>query len=119
MAQTVRELMSPDPKTIDAKESVAKVATVLRDEGVGAVVVVDGKRLKGIVTDRDIAIRAVAHRKDPWTTTVGEIASQQLASLPEPLNPIDDATPIQREDDEATRTRHPTLRDTPPRSPGE
>lgn len=81
MAQTVRELMSPDPKTIDAKESVAKVATVMRDEGVGAVVVVDGTRLKGIVTDRDIAIRAVADRKDPWTTTVGEIASQQLASL--------------------------------------
>lgn len=81
MAQTVRELMSPDPTTIDAKESVAKVATVMRDEGVGAVVVLDGKRLKGIVTDRDIAIRAVADRKDPWTTTVGEIASQQLASL--------------------------------------
>lgn len=81
MAQTVRELMSPDPKTIDAKESVAKVATVMRDEGVGAVVVVDGTKLRGIVTDRDIAIRAVADRKDPWTTTVGEIASHQLASL--------------------------------------
>lgn len=81
MAQTIRELMSPDPKTIDAKESVAKVAVLMRDEGVGAVVVVDGRRLKGIVTDRDIAIRAVADRKDPWTTTVGEIASQQLASL--------------------------------------
>lgn len=81
MAQTIGELMSPDPKTIDAKESVAKLATVMRDAGVGAVVVVDGQKLKGIVTDRDIAIRAVADRKDPWTTSVGEIASQQLVSL--------------------------------------
>lgn len=81
MAQTIRELMSPDPRTIDAKESVTKVARVMRDGGVGAVVVVDGSQLMGIVTDRDIAIRAVADGKDPSTTSVGEIASQQLASL--------------------------------------
>lgn len=81
MAQTIRELMSPDPQTIDAKESVAKVATVMRDQGVGAVIVVDENHLMGIVSDRDIAIRAVADGKDPATTSVGEIASQQLASL--------------------------------------
>ena len=81
MAQTIRELMSPDPRTIDVKESVTKVARVMRDGGVGAVVVVDGSQLMGIVTDRDIAIRAVADGKDPSTTSVGEIASQQLASL--------------------------------------
>lgn len=81
MAQTIRELMSPDPQTIDAKESVATVARVMRDQGVGAVIVVDGSQLMGIVTDRDIAIRAVADGKDPSTTSVGDIASRQLASL--------------------------------------
>jgi CBS domain-containing protein len=69
MAQTVREFMSPVPKTIDAKDPVAKVAKVMRDEDVGAVVVVEGRKLKGIVTDRDIAIRAIADKKDPWTTS--------------------------------------------------
>jgi CBS domain-containing protein len=87
--------MSPDPKTIDAKETVAKVATLMRDEGVGAVVVVDGQRLKGIITDRDIAIRAVADKKDPWTTSVGEIASEQLATLT-PDDPVEKAIELMR-----------------------
>lgn len=95
MTQIVRELMTPKPKTVDAGEPVANVAKVMRDQAVGAVVVLHGEKVKGIVTDRDIAIRAIAERKDPWNTRVGEITSEDLAAL-SPDDPVDDAIKMMR-----------------------
>ena len=95
MTQIVRELMTPKPKTVDAGEPVANVAKVMRDQAVGAVVVVHGERVKGIVTDRDIAIRAVAERRDPWNTRVGDITSDDVVSL-SPEDPVNDAIELMR-----------------------
>ena len=95
MTQIVRELMTPKPKTVDAGEPVANVAKVMRDQAVGAVVVVHGERVKGIVTDRDIAIRAVAERRDPWNTRVGDITSEDVVSL-SPEDPVNDAIELMR-----------------------
>ncbi|HEX6538952.1 MAG TPA: CBS domain-containing protein [Candidatus Dormibacteraeota bacterium] len=95
MTQIVRQLMTPKPKTVDAGEPVANVAKVMRDQAVGAVVVVHGERVKGIVTDRDIAIRAVAERRDPWNTRVGDITSEDVVSL-SPEDPVNDAIELMR-----------------------
>lgn len=95
MTQIVRELMTPKPKTVDAGEPVANVAKVMRDQAVGAVVVVHGERVKGIVTDRDIAIRAVAERRDPWNTRVGDITSEDVVSL-SPEDAVNDAIELMR-----------------------
>jgi CBS domain-containing protein len=82
--------MSSNPCSIDSEKSVAYAAKMMRDENVGLAPVVEGDRLIGTVTDRDIAIRAVAEGKDPESTTVKEIASRNLVTV-EPQQNLDEA----------------------------
>jgi CBS domain-containing protein len=53
----------------------------MRDENVGIVPVVEGERLVGTITDRDIALRVVADGKAGDSTTVGEIASREVVTV--------------------------------------
>ena len=73
MAGTVRDLMTPDPTTIQANTPLADAARVMRDSDVGALVVLDDRRLAGLVTDRDMVVRAVAE-----SAGLGEIDAQDV-----------------------------------------
>jgi CBS domain-containing protein len=65
----VGEIMHPDVKTASPSDSFADVAKMMRSNGISSVVVLDGKKLQGIVTERDI-VNLVAEGGDPNTTTV-------------------------------------------------
>jgi CBS domain-containing protein len=65
----VGEIMHPDVKTASPSDSFADVAKMMRSQGISSVVVLDGKKLQGIVTERDI-VNLVAEGGDPATTTV-------------------------------------------------
>jgi CBS domain-containing protein len=65
----VGEIMHSDVKTASASDSFADVAKMMRANGISSVVVLDGKKLQGIVTERDI-VNLVAEGGDPSTTTV-------------------------------------------------
>ena len=56
----IRDVMTPNPRTVSSTESIQNAARIMRDEDTGAVPVVEDGRPVGIVTDRDIVIRAVA-----------------------------------------------------------
>ena len=56
----IRDVMTPNPRTVAPDDSIQSAARIMRDEDTGAVPVVDNGRPIGIVTDRDIVIRAVA-----------------------------------------------------------
>jgi CBS domain-containing protein len=56
----IRDVMTPNPRTVTPEDSIQNAARIMRDEDTGAVPVVDNGRPVGIVTDRDIVIRAVA-----------------------------------------------------------
>jgi CBS domain-containing protein len=56
----IRDVMTPNPRSVTANDSIESAARIMRDEDTGAVPVVDNGRPIGIVTDRDIVIRAVA-----------------------------------------------------------
>jgi CBS domain-containing protein len=90
MAKNVKELMTSNPCSIDSDKSVAYAAKMMRDEKVGLAPIVEGKRLVGTVTDRDIAIRIVAEGKDPESTKVTEIASTDLVTV-DPQQDLDEA----------------------------
>jgi CBS domain-containing protein len=90
MAKSVQELMTSKPCSIDSDKSVAYAAKMMRDENVGLAPIVEGSRLIGTVTDRDIAVRAVAEGKDPESTKVTEIASTELVTV-EPQQDLDEA----------------------------
>ena len=65
----VGEIMHSDVKTASTSDSFADVAKTMRSHGISSVVVLDGKKLEGIVTERDI-VNLVAEGGDPNTTTV-------------------------------------------------
>ena len=67
--------------TIPPSQTVQDAAVQMRDHHVGAIIVVENNRAVGILTDRDIALRAVAEGRDPKTTPVGEVMSRSLTVL--------------------------------------
>ena len=90
MPQSIRDLMTANPCSIDADQTVAHAAKMMRDEDVGLAPIVEGDKLIGTVTDRDIAIRVVAEGKDPQQTTVREIASTNIVTI-DPQQDLDEA----------------------------
>jgi CBS domain-containing protein len=77
----VREVMTSNPQSCASDASVADAAKVMASKDVGPIPVVDGERLVGILTDRDIVVRVVAEGRDPQATTVGEVASSDLTTV--------------------------------------
>jgi CBS domain-containing protein len=70
----IREVMTPNPRTVTPGDTIQNAARIMRDEDTGAVPVVDNGRPVGIVTDRDIVIRAVADGGQ-LSRTIGEIVT--------------------------------------------
>jgi CBS domain-containing protein len=81
MGKSVDEVMTSKLCAIDTEKSVAHAAKMLRDEDVGLAPIVEGDRLIGTLTDRDIAIRVVAEGRDPESTMVREVASTDLVTV--------------------------------------
>src|SRR3990170_131024 len=77
---TVRDAMTPNVRSAAPTESLAEVAKKMRDEDVGSLPVVEGDRVVGIVTDRDIVVRAVAERIDAHSIRVGEVLSREVVT---------------------------------------
>jgi CBS domain-containing protein len=71
----VREVMTQRPSTCSPTDTCAQAATLMKQQDCGSVPVVEGGKLVGIVTDRDIVVRSVAAGKDPKTQRVAEIMS--------------------------------------------
>jgi CBS domain-containing protein len=90
MGKPIREVMTSDPRAIEADKTIADAAMLMRDEDVGLAPVVEGDRLVGTLTDRDIAIRVVAEGKDPTSTPVWEVASTEVVTVGPEQN-LDDA----------------------------
>ncbi len=97
MAQSIRDVMSPDPITLPATTTVREAARTMRDQDVGAVVVLRGENeVGGIVTDRDIVIRLIAEGEDPSTATLEQVATQDITTLT-PNDTVEDAVRVMRE----------------------
>ncbi|POX54467.1 CBS domain-containing protein [Streptomyces sp. Ru71] len=81
MTQHVRDIMTADPVTVEPQASVTSVARLMRDQDLGAVLVTDGDDLRGLVTDRDLVVRALAEGGDPEQTTVARACSDDLVTV--------------------------------------
>lgn len=79
---TAREIMNSGIQTIGEDQSLAEAATLMRDLGVGSLPVqsADGA-LTGIITDRDIVVRACAEGRDLATTAAGELAQGIVSTI--------------------------------------
>jgi CBS domain-containing protein len=77
----VRDVMTSNPTTCEPTATLVDAAKVMAREDVGPVPIVEGGKLVGLVTDRDIIIRAVAEGRDVTSTTVQDVASKDLVTV--------------------------------------
>lgn len=96
--KTVADVMTPDPVAMIESETILNAAKAMREFDIGDVIVLDdtSARPKGIVTDRDIAVRAVAEGLDPDRTTLVSICSEEIVFV-SPDDPVDKAVRMMRD----------------------
>jgi CBS domain-containing protein len=96
MAAKVREVMTARPVGLPKTSALTDAARTMRDEDIGDVLVMDGDRVCGVVTDRDIVIRALAQDRAPGDTTLDDICSHELVCA-SPDQSVNDAARLMRE----------------------
>jgi CBS domain-containing protein len=90
---TAREIMTPDATCVGEKETLADAAQKMADLGVGSLPICgEDNRLKGMLTDRDIVVKALAKGRNPAECTAGELAEGK----PVTIGADDDAQEILR-----------------------
>jgi CBS domain-containing protein len=94
--QTIRDVMTRKLTTLPMKATVRDAARAMRDANIGDVLVVNNGNLCGIVTDRDMVIRAIAEGRDPSSTTLADICSQEISTVA-PTDRIDHAVQLMRQ----------------------
>jgi CBS domain-containing protein len=77
----VREVMTSNPRCVTPETPVTEAARLMKSEDVGSLPIVEGDRVTGIVTDRDIVLNAVAEGKNPSGMPVREVASRELIKI--------------------------------------
>jgi CBS domain-containing protein len=95
MAQIVRDVMNASPRTLDATDTITRAAKIMRDDNIGAVIVAQGRQLRGVVTDRDIVVRAVANGGNLSSVQLDEVCSGDIVTVPCDAS-LDDAADIMR-----------------------
>src|ERR671937_1055394 len=93
MGTKVADVMSQRPRAVAPQTPLNEVAQVMEADDVGAVPLVEGDRLVGIVTDRDIVVRAIAKGKDPRGMPASEVSSRELLTV-SPDDDLSDALQV-------------------------
>ncbi|MEU3255087.1 CBS domain-containing protein [Streptomyces sp. NPDC006997] len=96
MTRHVRDLMSPGAAAVEPMTTVASAARVMREQDVGEVLVAYDRDLFGVLTDRDITLRAVAEGRDPTVTTVGSVCTRPPVVTLAPDDTTDRAIALMR-----------------------
>lgn len=89
----VRDIMTPNPRSAEPDTTLEEIATIMKEEDVGAVPVVEDGRVIGMVTDRDIVVRCLAEGNDPPECTAEDIMSEEVKSIA-PDTEVDEAARI-------------------------
>jgi CBS domain-containing protein len=92
-SEIVREVMTSNPVTVGSRQTLVEAAQLMRDHGIGDVIVADEAELVGILTDRDIVVRAVADAREMTRTEVGAVCTRDVASVG-PDDPADTAVDL-------------------------
>ncbi|KOV66650.1 oxidoreductase [Streptomyces sp. AS58] len=95
-ADYVREVMTPGVVAVRPDASVAEAARLMRAQDVGDVVVADGEQVVGVLTDRDIAVRAVAKGLDPSGVSARSVCTPDPVVV-SPQDPVSTAVALMRE----------------------
>ena len=86
MSRRIGEVMTAGPRSLPLDATLYEAATVMRDHGIGDVLVTYSGRLCGVITDRDIVVRGIAEHRDPAHTPLSDVCT----AAPVTLGPDDD-----------------------------
>jgi CBS domain-containing protein len=81
MSAKVSDVMTGRPRAVTPQTPLTEVAALMETEDVGSIPVVEDDRLVGIVTDRDIVVRAIAKGKDPKGMPASAVSSRELVTV--------------------------------------
>src|SRR5438128_241916 len=81
MGTKVHEVMTARPRSISPETSVSQAAELMQTEDIGAIPILEGEQLAGMITDRDIVVRAIAEGKDPRGMPVREISTRDVVAV--------------------------------------
>ena len=98
MAESVSDVMTPNPRTVTPSDSLVDAAKIMRDADVGAVVVTESDVVTGIVTDRDVVVRAIAEGANPAEATVADAVEDRELKTVTPDQSVDDVISLMREE---------------------
>ena len=96
MGQSIRDVMTTSLHTVRPDATLEDAAREMKSDDIGAVLVEDNGSVAGILTDRDIVVRAIAEGRDPSSTKVSEVATRDVKTLT-PDSTVEDAIKICRE----------------------
>jgi CBS domain-containing protein len=94
--QRVRDVMTKNPVTVPPTATLAQAAQEMSERDIGDVLVADGSKIRSVLTDRDIIVRAVAQGMDPQRTQVSEVASSADVTV-SPDEPVEKAVQLMRQ----------------------
>lgn len=77
----VRDVMTPDVRWVTPEQTLEDAAKLMRDLDVGSLPVLQGRELNGMITDRDLAVRATAEGRDPRGTRVAEVMTREALCI--------------------------------------
>ncbi|OQD57633.1 oxidoreductase [Streptomyces phaeoluteigriseus] len=96
MTRQIRDVMSSGTAAVEPMTTVARAARLMREEDIGDVLVTYDSDLFGVLTDRDIVIRAVAEGLDPAETAVGTVCTRPPVVTLAPDDTTDHAIELMR-----------------------
>jgi CBS domain-containing protein len=96
MAQTVKDVMTTDVVACEASTPLVEAARLMRDRGIGDVLVKENGALCGIVTDRDIVVRGLAEGRDVARGTLADVCSSDVTCA-HPDTPVKEAAQMMRD----------------------
>ena len=79
----VRDVMTVNPECVSDTDSLRDVARIMKDQDTGVVPVVDGRKIIGLITDRDIVVRGLAEGKNLESVRVNELMTKGVKSVRE------------------------------------
>ena len=93
VALLVKEVMTRNLVTIKPDKSVFEACMIYKDLKIGSLIVLDNNRCIGIVTERDLIERTICEKRDPMTTTVGDVMSSDIKTI-HPLETVEKALDV-------------------------
>lgn len=96
MTRRIRDVMSAGAVAVEPMTTLERAAFVMREHDVGDVLVAYDCDLFGVLTDRDIVVRAVAEGQDPHTTPVGSVCTRPPVVTLAPEDTVEHAVELMR-----------------------